>query len=128
MSHSIHDMSASTLGPSSLPKSEDLHDRSIRDLAAILLEMKKAQDESNRNLLRQLQLRDESETSPAIKAFDWKIYKPENQFHPVSGSTPSSPVLHLLNCDRVGGFSLCMILQTSTKPLKRKMCLLERIS
>lgn len=84
MTHSFHDMSASTVAQSAVPKDEDEHDRTSRDLTAILLEFKKAQDESNRNILRQLQLRDEAETTLAIKAFDWMVYKPEILFHPVS--------------------------------------------
>jgi hypothetical protein len=64
---------------------EEVHkDESIRDIGAILLEMKKAQEESNRNLLRQLQVRDELGASVETKAFDWMAYKPDQLFHPVS--------------------------------------------
>lgn len=62
---------------------EEIHtDEPIRDIGAILLEIKKAQEESNRNLLRQLQVHDEIGANVAIKAFEWMAYKPDQLFHP----------------------------------------------
>lgn len=86
MTQSIHDILAPPTGPAEdAPSNEELQqDRFIRDLGDILLEMKKAQDESNRNLLRQLQVHDDVGVNMATRVFDWMACKPDLLFFPVT--------------------------------------------
>jgi hypothetical protein len=45
--------------------------------------MKRAQDESNRNFLRQLQFHNEIGTNLAIRPFDWMAFKPDHVIYQV---------------------------------------------